>query len=61
MYVPHHFAETDQDSIRAFIRSHGFGTLVSWDGVRPVATQLLLKPFVRFGFRNGANRTHGEG
>ena len=42
MYVPHHFAETDQDSIRAFIRSHGFGTLVSWDGVRPVATQLLL-------------------
>lgn len=29
MYIPKAFAETDPDRLRAFIRQHGFGTLVT--------------------------------
>ncbi len=42
MYVPHHFLETDHAYINAFVRRHGFGLLVTWDGKRPLATQLLF-------------------
>jgi transcriptional regulator len=42
VYVPRHFKETDPVFIRNFIRRHSFATLVSFDGVRPVATHLLL-------------------
>ena len=42
MYVPRHFAESDQSFIKDFVRKHGFGLLVTWDGTRPLATQLLF-------------------
>jgi predicted FMN-binding regulatory protein PaiB len=42
VYVPRHFSETDPVYVRNFIRRHNFATLVSFDGVRPVATHLLL-------------------
>ena len=42
MYVPKAFLETDPDCIRDFIRRYSFGTLISWDGKRPVATRLPL-------------------
>ena len=43
MYIPHSFKETDQELIAAFLKEHGFATLVSTDGGRPVATHLLLE------------------
>ena len=43
MYVPRHFVEEDQVFIQEFIRRNGFGTLVSNDGGRPIATQLLFQ------------------
>ena len=43
MYVPGHFRVTDQAQVDAFIRRHDFGTLVSWDGERPIASHLLLE------------------
>lgn len=43
MYVPGHFVENDPDRIRELIRRHAFGTLVTWDGQRPVATHLLMR------------------
>ena len=43
MYIPASFRETDPDNVRAFLREHGFATLVSIDGSRPVATHLLLE------------------
>ena len=42
MYVPRHFVEADEGYITDFVRKHAFGTLVSWDGQRPVASQLLF-------------------
>ena len=42
MYIPPHFAESDPTYIKAFVRKHGFGLLVTWDGARPLATQLLF-------------------
>ncbi len=42
MYVPRHFVEADRSFIRDFVRKHNFGLLVTWDGSRPVATQLLF-------------------
>jgi transcriptional regulator len=42
MYVPRHFVEADQSFIRDFVRKHNFGLLVTWDGSRPLATQLLF-------------------
>lgn len=42
VYVPRHFAESDQSFIKDFVRRHGFGLLVTWDGKRPLATQLLF-------------------
>jgi transcriptional regulator len=44
MYVPPHFAESDQTFIKDFVRKHSFGLLVTWDGKRPLATQLLFNP-----------------
>ncbi|QDU20106.1 FMN-binding negative transcriptional regulator [Urbifossiella limnaea] len=40
MYVPPHFAETDQDKLHDFINSHSFGLLVSQLGGVPFATHL---------------------
>ena len=42
MYVPKHFAETDPAFIKSFVQQNAFGTLVNWDGKRPIATQLLM-------------------
>ena len=42
MYVPRHFVEADERYITDFVRKHAFGTLVSWDSHRPVASQLLF-------------------
>ena len=44
MYVPPSFEEHDPAEIRRLIRTHAFATLVSWDGVRPLATHLLFDP-----------------
>ena len=43
MYIPLAFRETDEGYIMAFLREHGFATLVSTEGSRPVATHLLLE------------------
>ena len=42
MYIPHDFVEQDPVYIRDFIRTHSFGTIVTWDGNRPIATRLLF-------------------
>jgi predicted FMN-binding regulatory protein PaiB len=42
MYVPRHFVEADQSFIRDFVRKYNFGLLVTWNGRRPLATQLLF-------------------
>jgi transcriptional regulator len=43
MYVRSEYREEDQEKLLAFMREHSFATLVSYDGVKPVATHL---PFV---------------
>ena len=43
MYIPKHYAETNQEKIRKFIRDNGFGILFSHTGEEPMATHL---PFV---------------
>lgn len=40
MYVPPHFAESDPDTLHAFIERHSFGLLVSPVGGEPFATHL---------------------
>lgn len=42
MHIPPSFLETDPEYIRAFVRRNAFGTLITWDGRRPVATRLLF-------------------
>lgn len=42
MHIPNSFLETDPDYIRAFVRQNSFGTLITWDGRRPVASRLLF-------------------
>ena len=42
MYIPRHFVEPDQSYIKDFVRKHSFGLLVTWDGQRPLATQLVF-------------------
>jgi len=42
MFVPRHFVEEDAGRIRELIRRHAFGTLVTWDRQRPVATHLPM-------------------
>jgi len=42
MYVPLHYSENDPQFIKGFVRQHSFGLLVTWDGKRPLATQLLF-------------------
>jgi len=42
MYVPRHFTESDPQRVGAFIVRHPFGTLVTWDGQKPVASHLLM-------------------
>jgi transcriptional regulator len=43
MYIPRLFRETDPAFIRRFLQGHGFATLVSYDGEKPIATHLLLE------------------
>jgi transcriptional regulator len=43
MYIPQSFRENDQDLIMAYLKEHGFATLVSTEAGRPVATHLLLE------------------
>jgi transcriptional regulator len=40
MYVPPHFAETDRDTLHAFVERHSFGLLVSDVNGEPFATHL---------------------
>jgi len=40
MYLPRHFAVTDLEHIQAFVDAAGAADLVTFDGVRPVATLL---------------------
>jgi transcriptional regulator len=42
VYVPPQFVELDPVYITEFIKKHAFGTLITFDGKRPVASQLLL-------------------
>ena len=46
MYVPAHFAETDEAKIIATLRAHSFATLVTFDGAHPFASHvpLILRP-----------------
>jgi transcriptional regulator len=43
MYIPKEYRERDTDKLIAFMQSHSFATLVSFDGEKPIATHL---PFV---------------
>ena len=43
MYVPSHFKETDLNTLKDFIRSTDLATVVSHDGVRPIASHLLVE------------------
>jgi len=42
MYVPRHFAETEQGRLHALVRAHGFATLVSVLDGEPFATHVPL-------------------
>ncbi len=42
MYIPRRYEETDPQVIEDFVRANGFGTLVTFDGVRPRATHALM-------------------
>ncbi len=42
MYIPMSFAETDEQRIREFVRSHPFAQLTSFDGHEPVVSHLPL-------------------
>ena len=42
MYVPRNFVEDDPARVSAFVRHHPFGTLVTWDGHRPIASHLPM-------------------
>jgi transcriptional regulator len=43
LYIPKEYREEDTDKLVAFMQSHSFATLVSFDGEKPIATHL---PFV---------------
>lgn len=43
MYVPRHFSVTDMDEIRDFIRAHSFGTIVSTEEGKPIASHIPLE------------------
>jgi transcriptional regulator len=43
LYIPKEYREEDTDKLLAFMQSHSFATLVSYDGEKPIATHL---PFV---------------
>jgi len=42
MYIPKHFQVTDFDEIREFIQKYPFGTVVTMDQGKPIATHLPL-------------------
>ena len=42
MYVPRDFVERDPARVSDFVRHHPFGTLITWDGEKPVASHLLM-------------------
>ncbi|MFC4618906.1 FMN-binding negative transcriptional regulator [Camelliibacillus cellulosilyticus] len=43
MYIPKHFKVTDFDEIREFIRGNSFGTIVTTQHGKPIATHLPLE------------------
>ncbi|PAV30876.1 protease [Virgibacillus profundi] len=43
MYIPKHFKVTDFDEIREFIQKYSFGTIVSTEQGKPIATHLPLE------------------
>ncbi|MEK3934361.1 FMN-binding negative transcriptional regulator [Sporosarcina sp. FSL W7-1349] len=43
MYIPAYFKVTDMDEIREFIRRHSFGTVVTTEQGKPIATHLPLE------------------
>lgn len=43
MYVPRHFNVTDVEEIRGFIRKNSFGTIVSTEEGKPIATHIPLE------------------
>ncbi|HTZ52734.1 MAG TPA: FMN-binding negative transcriptional regulator [Spirochaetia bacterium] len=42
MYIHKDFVEHDPARVSDFVRHHPFGTLVTWDGEKPVASHLLM-------------------
>lgn len=42
MYTPRRYQETDPAIIESFVHANGFGTLVTFDSVRPRATHALM-------------------
>ena len=42
MYIPTSFVESDQSKLHSFMQKHSFATLVSLDGLEPIASHLPL-------------------
>lgn len=42
MYTPKHFQQNDQEAVRDFVRTNGFGILISQDGGQLLATHLPM-------------------
>ena len=43
MYTPKKYQNKDLHQIKAFIRSYGFGTLITYDGDKPIATHIPIE------------------
>lgn len=43
MYIPKYFKATDFDEIREFIQDNSFGTIVTTEKGKPIATHLPLE------------------
>ncbi len=43
MYVPKLYAVTDPKEVHAFLKAHPFGTVITYDGHKPIATHVPLR------------------
>ncbi|MCT4783406.1 MULTISPECIES: FMN-binding negative transcriptional regulator [Exiguobacterium] len=43
MYVPKQYAVNDPKEVQAFLQAHPFGTVISHDGEKPIATHVPLR------------------
>ncbi|EPE63473.1 protease synthase and sporulation protein PAI 2 [Exiguobacterium sp. S17] len=43
MYVPKLYAVNDAEEVHAFLKAHPFGTVVTYDGDKPIATHVPLR------------------